>query len=390
VNDQLEDDMMRVVVTGMGAVTGFGYGVQALSDGLFSQQSSVRENSLFAELNGESSAVAFVEDVPNEVVCRADHFIRAAIREAVDQAKLPVPVPALEVFVASLHGNVDVWCRARGTGRPASPDLWELGADLWPQLAVQYNVTTISTACTASSLATGRCLDYLRSGVASVGIVAATEGLTPFLLEGFKSFRSLAAGNCQPFDANRDGLVVGEGAAVLVLETLEHAERRNAVPLAELAGYGLSTDGTSFTSPDPAGRGASRALSEALRDAGLTRLPDSINTHGTGTKLNDRMECIALRRTFGDDVRNIPITSCKPAIGHMFGAAGAIELVCSVLSMRRDEIPPILTLEEPDPQLGQLDFVYGRPRLRRQDTIISMNSAFGGTNSAVVLRRLSS
>jgi 3-oxoacyl-(acyl-carrier-protein) synthase len=102
------------------------------------------------------------------------------------------------------------------------------------------------------------------------------------------------------------------------------------------------------------------------------------------------MECIALRRTFGDDVKNIPITSCKPAIGHMFGAAGAIELVCSVLSMRRDEIPPILTLEEPDPQLGQLDFVYGRPRLRRQDTIISMNSAFGGTNSAVVLRRLSS
>jgi len=374
----------------MGAVTGFGYGVQALSDGVFGRKSSVRKNTLFAESNGEPSPVAFLENVPPEVVSRADHFIRTAVKEAVDQANLPLPLPALEVCVASLHGNVDVWCQARVGGRKGSPDLWELGADLWPQLAERFNVTTISTACTASGLATGRCLDYLRSGVASVGIVAATEGMTPFLLEGFKSLRSLAVGNCRPFDANRDGLVLGEGAGVLVLETLEHAEARGAVPLAELAGYGFSSDGTAnFTSPDPAGRGASRALTEAMRDAGLSGLPDSINTHGTGTKLNDRMECVALRRVFGDDVGNVPITSCKPAIGHTFGAAGALELVCSVLSMQRNEVPAILTLEEPDPQLGKLDFVYGRSRLQRQDTIISMNSAFGGTNSAVVLRRLS-
>ena len=384
-------DRPTVVVTGIGTVTGFGYGVEALAKGLLSGRSCVRPHALFTELNGEINVAGYVADVPRETPARANHFIKAAVGEAILAASLSIPVAELSVFVASIHGNIDAWWRSRVTGAPMERGLWQLGTDIWPNVAERVTVTTISTGCTSSTIAIGQALDHLRTSPGAIALVASAEGFTPFLLEGLKALRTLAKGTCRPFDARRDGLVVGEGAAVLVLETLAHAAKRGVMPLAEIAGFGVSADGASFAAPDPAGRGVSRALEQALCDAKLEVLPDSINAHGSGTRLNDQMECIALERVFGPNARRrIPITSSKPALGHLCGAAGAIEVICSILGMQHDVVPPILNLEQPDRRFGNFDFVVGMPRRLRQNAVISMNSALGGTNSAIVIRQLTS
>ena len=376
-----------MVVTGLGAVTGFGAGASVLASGLFGLASSVRPNQLFPELDGRPSFMAYVDDVPEDVDARADHFLQLAVAEAIGHANLSIPVAHAGIFLASIHGNVDAWWKSRLRGESCHPSFWDLGLKLWPTIASRYSIATITTGCTSSAVAIAQCIDHLRAGLAPVGVVAGVEGMTPFLVEGFKSLRSLAKGNCRPFDKHRDGLVLGEGAAVLVLETLEHAESRGALPLAEITGYGMAADGTHLTAPDPAARGVVRALQAALTDAGLRETPDSINVHGTGTRYNDEMECVALRRVFGSHAQHIPITSVKPVVGHLCGAAGAIEVLCSILSMQRDLVPPILTLAEPDESCGNFDFVVGTPRRAHQQNIISMNSGFGGTNSAIVIRR---
>jgi 3-oxoacyl-[acyl-carrier-protein] synthase II len=384
-------DRPTIVVTGIGAVTGFGYGLDALTEGLLAGRSCVRPQKLFAELDGETNVAGYVADVPRDTPARANHFMRAAVDEAIRAASLPLPLAELAVFVASIHGNIDAWWRARATGGPTEPRLWQLGTDIWPTIADRVNVTTISTGCTSSAMAIGQALDHLRAGLGSIALVAGTEAFTPFLLEGLKALRVLAKRGCRPFDAKRDGFVVGEGAAVLVLETLVHAERRGVKPIVEIAGFGTSADGTSFAAPDSAGRGVSRALEQALSDARLEVLPESINPHGSGTKLNDQVECMAMERVFGAGARRrIAITSSKPAVGHLCGGAGAIEVICSILGMQHDVVPPILNLDEPDRHFGNFDFVMGTPRALHQNAVISMNSALGGTNSAVVIRRVAS
>lgn len=380
-----------IVVTGIGTVTGFGYGLDALRNGLLAGHSCVRPQQLFAELDGGASLSGHVTDAPTDAPARANHFIRAAVDEALHAALLPLPLAELSVFVASIHGNIDAWWRSHTSGGPTEPGLWQLGADIWPSVAERTNVTTISTGCTSSAMAIGQALDHLRAGLGSVAVVAATEALTPFLLEGLKALRVLGKNGCRPFDVKRDGFVAGEGAAVLVLESLAHAEKRGVKPIAEIAGFGASADGTSFSAPDSAGRGVARALELALSDARLEALPDSINPHGSGTKLNDQVECMAMDRVFGAGARGrIAITSSKPAIGHLCGAAGAIEVICSILGMQHDLVPPILNLDQPDRHFDNFDFVMGAPRALRQNAVISMNSALGGTNSAVVIRRVRS
>jgi 3-oxoacyl-[acyl-carrier-protein] synthase II len=378
-----------IVVTGMGVVSGFGNGLDSLADALFFGQSSIRPNDLFPELDGKRSNVGYVPGVPETVVARADHFLRLSVSEALRHARVSAPLAELPVFLGSLHGNLDAWCHSRRAGIDVKPGLWELGSDLWPTLANRVSITTVTTGCTASAVAIGLALDHLRAGHSQLAVVAGCEGLTPFLLEGFKALRSLAKENCRPFDVQRDGLVLGEGAAALVLETSEHARKRGVQPIVEIAGFGLASDGTHFTAPDLEGKGAAAALRCAVADAALVRAPDSINVHGTGTRYNDQMECVALKTVFGEDAGKIAITSTKPVLGHLFGAAGGVEVLCSILSMVRNQVPPILTLQELDPEFAEFDFVRGCNRELVQESVISMNSAFGGTNSAVVLRRIS-
>lgn len=375
---------MRVVVTGLGAISCLGAGVPAHARALREGTSGI---GALAALRPDLPPHAWggaVQSVPHDATPRAPAFLAAAIAEAFWQAGL-ARAPDTPLFIGSAHGNLDSWQRHR-RGEGALRGLWDLQGETSCSRTDPRQVTTVSTACTASAVAAGLALQLLKSGGAQVACVAGVETLTPFIYRGFESLRSLAPRNCRPFDRDRAGLALGEGAAAIVLESASHAQARGAVPLVEFAGYGFAADGTYLTAPDPAGAGASRALHMALDQAQLGELPGFINTHGTGTGLNDRMECFALLRTFGDDAARVAITATKPFTGHLCGASGALEMVLTAIGLREGRVPPILGFERPEDDFAHLDFVAGAAREEPCRAAVSTNSGFGGTNTAIVLK----
>jgi nodulation protein E len=226
----------------------------------------------------------------------------------------------------------------------------------------------------------------LRSGAAPVAITGGADAcVTVGTLKGWEALRVLSADTCRPFSKTRSGLVLGEGAAIVVLETREHALARGARIYAELLGFGMSADAGDITAADP--DGAARAMQAALRDARVNaEAIDYVNAHGTATTLNDRMETIALRKTFGSSAERLAISSSKGVLGHSLGAAGALELAASALALHTQTIPPTANYEEPDPDCD-LDFV---PNVARQAPLrlaMSSSFAFGGLNAALVLGR---
>ncbi|HEY6416686.1 MAG TPA: beta-ketoacyl-ACP synthase II, partial [Acidimicrobiales bacterium] len=210
---------------------------------------------------------------------------------------------------------------------------------------------------------------------------------------GFCSMKALSTRNdaperaSRPFDANRDGFVCGEGSGILVLESLEHARRRGARIYAELVGYGMTADAHHMTAPDPDGDGAYRAMSHALRDAGLA--PESvgyINAHGTSTPYNDKTETLAIKRVFGEHARRLAISSTKSMIGHLLGAAGGAEAVVTVLAVHHGLLPPTINYETPDPECD-LDYVPNVARKAQVEVALSNGFGFGGTNATLAFRR---
>lgn len=376
---------MRVFVTGLGAVSCLGEDMAAHRHAFREGGSGVKP---LAGLRPDLPAHAWggaVESVPLDSAPRAPHMLGRAIQQAWSDAGLR-PMRNTPIFLGSAHGNLDTWQHHRRGGLSA-PALWDLHRDGCSEGMDMSHITTVSTACTASSVAAGLALGLLKSGRAELAIVAGVEVLTPFLYRGFQSLRSLAPDNCRPFDRRRAGLVLGEGAAAIMLEGADHARRRGAIPLAEFAGYGFAADGVHLTAPDPSGAGATSALKQALAQAGAGELPGFINTHGTGTPLNDRMECFALQRTFGADAGKIALTSTKPLTGHLCGAAGVMEIVGTVIALQSQSVPPILGFDQADADFRHLDFVSGAARRLSCRWAITMNSGFGGTNTAIVLHK---
>lgn len=397
---------MRVFITGMGAISCVGTGVRALGAALRTGTSGIGLAGAARPDLPVHAVAGLVRTVAYDAVPRADAFLRIAISEAFSHAGL-CRVPALRVFIGSAHGHLDLWQQPRlaalsasahastpgASPAPASASLpmqglWQMAGDVLAAHTDDADITHVSTACTASSLAFGMALDAIGSGECAVALVAGVESLTPFLYTGFDSLRSLAYGHCRPFDRDRSGLDLGEGAAALLLESQAHIRQRSAVPLAEAAGFGFGADSVHLTAPDPAGSGASAALRCALGEAALDALPGFINTHGTGTRLNDRMECVALQRVFGASLSAIPLTATKPITGHLCGGAGAIELVNTVIGLQTGCLPPILGFQSAESDYAAMDFVYGDWREGDFRSAISMNSGFGGTNTAVVLKRV--
>ncbi len=382
---------MRVFVTGLGAVSCLGEDIAAHRRAFRDGTSGVKPlAALRPDLPAHACGGA-VESVAPRDAPRAPALLGRAIRDAWSDAGLR-PRRDAPIFLGTAHGNLDSWQRQRrgggaGGAGGGARGLWDLLGDACPEPAGRAHVTTVSTACTASSVAAGLALGLLKSGRAEVAIVAGVEILTPFLYRGFESLRSLAPHNCRPFDCRREGLVLGEGAAAIVLEGADHARKRGAIPLAEFAGYGFAADGTYLTAPDPSGAGASSALKQALAQAGGGELPGFINAHGTGTPLNDRMECFALQRTFGADAGKIALTSTKPLTGHLCGAAGAMEIVGTVIGLESQSVPAILGFEQADADFRHLDFVSGAARQLSCRRALTMNSGFGGTNTAIVLHK---
>jgi 3-oxoacyl-[acyl-carrier-protein] synthase II len=262
------------------------------------------------------------------------------------------------------------------------------------ELGLRGPLSSPCTACAASAMAVGQGYDAIRLGRADVMLCGGSEaGITPLAMAGFGAMRALSRRNdspaqaSRPFDAGRDGFVMGEGAAVLVLEALEHAQARDAKVYAEVGGYGLSSDSFHMTEPDPAGTGQARAVLAALRDAGVAaENVDYVNAHASSTPLGDATETVAIKAALGEEkARLTPMSSIKGAIGHCLGAAGAIEAAVTVLAVKHNIAPPTINYEDQDPSCD-LDYVPNEARPAEIDVALSNSFGFGGHNAVLLLR----
>jgi 3-oxoacyl-[acyl-carrier-protein] synthase II len=265
-------------------------------------------------------------------------------------------------------------------------------------LAYEFNAKGPSlnclTACAASTQAIGEASEIIRHGDADVMISGGAHSMIhPFGVTGFNRLTALSTFNdnpkraCRPFDATRGGFVLGEGAGVVILESLEHAQARGAKILAEVVGYGSSCDAFAVTDQHPEGRGAIVAIREALRNAGMSPKDiNYINAHGTGTKENDSTETLAVKTVFGEHARNVPMSSIKSMMGHLIAAAGAVELITCILAMRDNIIPPTANYAHPDPDCD-LDYVPNKSRAAQVDVAMSNSFGFGGQNDTIIIKR---
>jgi 3-oxoacyl-[acyl-carrier-protein] synthase II len=240
------------------------------------------------------------------------------------------------------------------------------------------------TACSSSAIALSQARDQIALGRVQVAVAGGAEGLCMLTLAGFGALRATSPEACRPFDVDRKGLNLGEGAAVLILESEAHARARGARIYARFVGAGLSCDAHHMTAPHPEGAGALRAMQAALKDAQLG--PEAvgyINAHGTGTPHNDAAESAAVRQLLGARAAQVPISSIKSMVGHTLGAAGAIEAVASVVSLHEGFLPPTVNLQTPDPAFG-LDLIMGEARAQRVQVVMSSSFAFGGNNAVLL------
>jgi len=250
------------------------------------------------------------------------------------------------------------------------------------------------TACAAGTQSIGDAFRIIQNGDADVMITGGAEAcITPMALAGFCAMKALSTRNedpkgaSRPFDVQRDGFVMGEGAGIVILEELNHAQERGAEIYAELIGYGAAGDGYHIVQPDPEGRGAAQAFSLALKNAGINpHQVDYINAHGTSTEINDVMETKAIKKVFGDHAYRIAVSSTKSMTGHLLGAAGAVEFIATVLSCRYDMIPPTINLNNPDPECD-LDYVPNTAREKIVNIALSDSLGFGGHNAVLVLKK---
>jgi len=266
------------------------------------------------------------------------------------------------------------------------------------EIAINYGFKgpnySLASACASSNNAIGDALRLLRYGDADVMISGGSEGtIVPLALAAFCSMRALSRRNdephkaSRPFDKNRDGFVMGEGAGIIVLETLEHALNRGAKIYAELAGYGASDDAYHITAPEPEGSAAVLAMEKAMNDASISKEEvDYINAHGTSTVLNDKTETFAIKKVFGKRSYKIPVSSTKSMIGHLLGGASVVELAATILAMQEGFIPPTINYETPDPECD-LDYVPNTARIQSINCALSNSLGFGGHNATVVIKR---
>jgi 3-oxoacyl-[acyl-carrier-protein] synthase II len=256
------------------------------------------------------------------------------------------------------------------------------------RLSIHGPRLSLMTACSSSATAIGVGYDMIRLGRVSRAIVGGTETLCRFTFGGFSALRAMDDGPCRPFHLERQGLTLGEGAAILVLEEAEAAHGRSIQPYAEIAGYGVSADAHHLTAPAPDGRGAILAMRAAINNAQVDPCQvDYINAHGTGTRHNDPIEIAAIRKVFGPHAENVAISSTKAMTGHTLGAAGAIEAAICATAMQEELIPPTLRLDHPDPACD-LDLVPLTSRHAALSIVMSNSFAFGGNNTSIILRRV--
>ncbi len=408
-------DTTEVVVTGIGVFSSIGNTRDDFWKALMSGESGVRRIQAFDPDGHESqiaSEVAFdpVDHIPRQQarkMARVSQLASCAAIEAVNDAGLdleredPTRIGCVVGSAAGDYTHLEAQhlrFQKRGPGSVSPLTIPRVipnmpASNVGIVLGVHGPNLGVAAACATGACAIGTALGLLREGRADVVLAGGAEStITPFVVDGYASMRVLSRHNdrpegaSRPFDANRDGFVIGEGAGVLVLETASHARQRGAEPLAVLRGYGLTSDAHGIAAPQPEGLWASAAVEAALRDAELNAEDIGyVNAHGTSTKVNDRVEATAIRRVFGD-VR-VPVSSNKSMIGHTLGAAGAIEAAATVLTVHHRILPPTINYDAEDPEID-LDVVPNEAREVSIKAAISNSFGFGGQNGVLAFAKV--
>jgi len=407
----------RVVITGLGLVTPLGIGVDETWSALCEGRSGIGEITRFDTTEFTTKIAGEVKDfnaedfLPKKDAKRTERFIAYAVagaRMALENARLTIDDtngPRVGVITGCGLGGLQMLETTARTVQEKGPKrcspffIPRLIGNMAPgmisiHLGAKGPNISVATACAAGAHAIGDACNTILRGQADAMITGGVESvITPTCIAGFNAMKALSTRNddpqkaSRPFDRDRDGFVVGEGAGILILEELDHALDRGATILAEMAGYGQSGDGYHMTSPSPDGDGMIRCMQAALDSAGITcEAIDYINAHGTSTPLNDLYESRAIKRVFGDFAPRIPISSTKSMTGHLLGGAGGIETAFTVLALKNSIIPPTINLENPGEECD-LDYV---PKMARKANIayaMSNSFGFGGTNASLVVKR---
>ena len=407
----------RVVVTGMGVIASLGHNVNDFWANIVAGKCGVDKVTLFdakdyscqigAEVRGWDPA----QHMDPKEVRRNDrytHFGFCAAKQAITDAKLDMTkedADRVGVLIGSGIGgmltieNQHKVLMERGPRKVSPFMIPALISNMCSGLvAIELGARGpnfgVVSACSTSTHAIGESLRMIRGGEADVMICGGAEAsITPLSYAGFCSMKAMSTNNenpqkaSRPFDLNRDGFIMGEGGAVLVIESLEHALARGAHIYCELAGYAATCDAYHITSPDPDGKGLSQAMIKSLRDANVEpHQVDYINAHGTSTPYNDKFETIAIKKIFGDHARKVNISSTKSMTGHLLGAAGSIEAVISVKAIETGIVPPTINYETPDPEYD-LDYTPNVKREAKINTVLTDNLGFCGHNAALVFKR---
>lgn len=407
----------RVVVTGVGLVCALGIGTEEVWANLVAGQSGVARITLFdptgfdCQIAGEVRGFDPYKWVEKKELKKMGRFIQLALAAADFAVQMSGWKPSPEeadttgVYVSSGIGGFDIIEREHGkllNGGPGRISPFFIPSAIVNlasgHISIRYGArgpnSATATACSASAHAIGDSFKIIERDAADVMICGGTEAtITPMGIGGFAAMKALSTRNeepgkaSRPFDAGRDGFVVGEGAGILILESLEHAQKRGAKVLAEIVGYGMSGDAYHITQPAENGDGAYRVMKAALRDAKLEPgVVGYVNAHGTSTPIGDAIETVALKRLFGERAKSVPISSTKSMTGHLLGGAGGLEAGVSVLALRDQILPPTINQEQPDP-CCDLDYVPNVSRKAKIEYALSNSFGFGGTNAALLFKR---
>ena len=409
----------RVVVTGLGLVTAVGHDVPTTWQSLLEGKSGADYIKKFDASNfsvkfacevKDFDPLSFLEKKEARRMGSFTHFALAASDEAVKNSGLVIDESNAEMVGTYISSGIgDFWAIEREHEKllTSGPDLVSpffivsaivnlASGNVSIRHGAKGPNSATATACSAGAHAIGDSFRLIERGDADAMICGGAESaITPMSVAGFASMRALSTRNddpktaSRPFDLERDGFVIGEGAGILILEELEFAKRRGANILAEIVGYGMSGDAFHVTMPDESGSGAIRVMERALKDAGIS--PDAIdyiNAHGTSTPYNDKFETLAIKKVFGERAYKIPVSSTKSMTGHALGAAGGLEAVFSVKVLNENVVPPTINYTTPDPDCD-LDYVPNAAREHKVDYVLSNNFGFGGTNACLIFKRYS-
>lgn len=408
----------RVVITGIGVVSPIGIGVKDFGQALFEGKNGVGKITHFDASSYRSQIGGEVKDFepqrhlsPKEIK-RLDRFTQlgmVAAEEAIKQAGIPQQgedLSKIGVLVGSGVGGLYTIEREQTILLEKGPQ--KVSPFLVPmlitdiasaQIAIKYGFSgpnfSISTACATGNHSIGEAFKIIQRGDAEVMVAGGTEAaITPLGLAGFCSMRALSTRNdepekaSRPFDKERDGFVIGEGAGIVVLEELERARKRKASIWGEIVGFGMSGDAYHITQPILNGRGLREAMNKALKDAKISsQAIDYINAHGTSTPFNDKVETQAIKDLFGRDAYRIPVSSTKSMTGHLLGATGGVEIIACLLAFKEKIIPPTINYENPDPECD-LDYVPNQAREAKLKVVMSNSMGFGGHNAVLVIKKL--